>query len=81
MNDAILSLQNVSKRFGDRRVLDGVSLSVGAGELVALTHLTAPENVIEAPLHVLKMGRADGGLARGPGSRLSQSGPAFPRQT
>jgi polar amino acid transport system ATP-binding protein len=36
MCDTILSLENVSKRFGDRPVLDGVSLAVRAGELVAL---------------------------------------------
>jgi polar amino acid transport system ATP-binding protein len=31
-----ISVSNVAKRFGDRRVLDGISLSVNAGETVAL---------------------------------------------
>ena len=33
---AALELSGLSKSFGERRVLDGVSLSVGAGEIVAL---------------------------------------------
>ena len=33
---SVLQAQDVGVRFGDRVVLDGVSLSVGAGELVAL---------------------------------------------
>src|SRR5207302_1035830 len=36
MNQPILSRENVSKRFGERQVLDGVSLTLGAGETVAL---------------------------------------------
>jgi len=33
---AVLSIRNVSKSFGARRALDGVSLDVGRGEMVAL---------------------------------------------
>jgi ABC-type polar amino acid transport system ATPase subunit len=36
MDPEILSLENVTKRFGNRLVLDGVSLQVRAGELLAL---------------------------------------------
>ena len=99
-----IAVRNVAKQFGDRRVLDGVSLTVNAGETVALIgpsgggkstllrclnglntfdageiqvgahvlrmlgmifqdfqlfpHLTALQNVIEAPLQVLKWERA-----------------------
>src|SRR5438132_8305485 len=31
-----IAVRNVAKQFGDRRVLDGVSLTVNAGETVAL---------------------------------------------
>jgi phosphonate transport system ATP-binding protein len=34
--DAVLSVRDVSKTFGQRRALDGVSLRVGGGEMVAL---------------------------------------------
>ena len=34
--DAVLAIRDVSKTFGQRRALDGVSLRVGAGEMVAL---------------------------------------------
>ncbi|MFZ5670300.1 MAG: phosphonate ABC transporter ATP-binding protein [Pseudomonadota bacterium] len=34
--DAVLSIRSVSKTFGQRRALDGVSLDVGRGEMVAL---------------------------------------------
>ncbi|MFN3856925.1 MAG: phosphonate ABC transporter ATP-binding protein [Caulobacter sp.] len=34
--DAVLSIKGVSKTFGKRRALDGVSLDVGKGEMVAL---------------------------------------------
>jgi phosphonate transport system ATP-binding protein len=36
MSDAVLSIRNASKTFGPRRALDGVSLEVGAGEMIAL---------------------------------------------
>jgi phosphonate transport system ATP-binding protein len=36
MSDAVLKLESVSKTFGQRRALDGVSLSVERGEMVAL---------------------------------------------
>jgi len=34
--DAVLSIRSVSKTFGSRRALDGVSLDVARGEMVAL---------------------------------------------
>ena len=34
--DAVLSIRSVSKTFGARRALDGVSLDVARGEMVAL---------------------------------------------
>ena len=140
-----IELSNVSKRFGDRQVLDGVSLSVSPGETLALVgpsgggkstllrclnglhefddgeirvgrhvlqhrtkeangaaarqvrrmlgmifqdfqlfpHLTALQNVIEAPLHVLKLERAAAvergrRLLRSVG--LSDRADAYPRQ-
>jgi phosphonate transport system ATP-binding protein len=36
MSDAVLSIRNASKTFGPRRALDGVSLEVGRGEMIAL---------------------------------------------
>ena len=36
MTAAVLTVRNVSKTFGSRRALDGVSLQVGAGEMIAL---------------------------------------------
>lgn len=36
MNTTLLSLQSVSKRFGNQRVLDNLSLSVNQGEIIAL---------------------------------------------
>ncbi len=36
MTQPLVTLTDLTKRFGDRQVLDGVSLSVGAGETVAL---------------------------------------------
>ena len=35
-SDAVLSIRQVSKTFGQRRALDGVSLEVARGEMVAL---------------------------------------------
>jgi len=35
-SDAAFSVQAISKTFGKRRALDGVSLTVGRGEMVAL---------------------------------------------
>jgi phosphonate transport system ATP-binding protein len=36
MSDAVLSIRNASKTFGQRRALDGVSIEVGRGEMIAL---------------------------------------------
>jgi phosphonate transport system ATP-binding protein len=36
MTDAVLSIRNASKTFGQRRALDGVSLEVAPGEMIAL---------------------------------------------
>ncbi|MFL5295513.1 MAG: phosphonate ABC transporter ATP-binding protein [Phenylobacterium sp.] len=36
MSDAVLSVRNASKSFGARRALDGVSLDVAKGEMIAL---------------------------------------------
>jgi phosphonate transport system ATP-binding protein len=36
MSDAVLSIRKASKSFGDRRALDGVSLEVSRGEMIAL---------------------------------------------
>ena len=37
MSDAaVLSIRNASKTFGERRALDGVSLDVARGEMIAL---------------------------------------------
>ena len=34
--EAVLSIRNVSRTFGTRRALDGVSLDVRRGEMIAL---------------------------------------------
>jgi phosphonate transport system ATP-binding protein len=36
MSDAVLSIRSASKTFGPRRALDGVSIEVGKGEMIAL---------------------------------------------
>jgi len=36
MSDAVLSVRNASKSFGARRALDGVSIDVAKGEMIAL---------------------------------------------
>ncbi|HEV2532728.1 phosphonate ABC transporter ATP-binding protein [Phenylobacterium sp.] len=36
MSDAVLSIRNASKTFGQRQALDGVSIEVGRGEMIAL---------------------------------------------
>ncbi|WP_394763522.1 ATP-binding cassette domain-containing protein, partial [Phenylobacterium sp.] len=36
MPDAVLSIRKASKSFGERRALDGVSLEVRKGEMIAL---------------------------------------------
>jgi sulfonate transport system ATP-binding protein len=36
MSEALLSLQGIAKAFGGRRVLEGVDLALGAGEVVSL---------------------------------------------
>lgn len=143
MTEPIVAMSNVTKRFGDRLVLDSISLSVRAGETVALIgpsgggkstllrcvngltafdggevrvgphrigpggcdretagqlrrmfglifqdfqlfpHLTALGNVIEAPVHVLRMPREE---ANALGRRLLERvglgdrGDAYPRQ-
>jgi len=61
--DAAVVVQDLTKRYGDRTVLDGVSLSVAAGELVALlgpngAGKTTTVEIIEG------YRRADGGTVR-----------------
>ena len=42
--DAVLSIRSVSKTFGARRALDGVSLDVARGEMVALIAPLMPDS-------------------------------------
>jgi ABC-2 type transport system ATP-binding protein len=73
---AALSLEGVVKRYGDRAVLDGVSLAVGPGELVALLGPNGAGKTTS--VEILEGYRAaDGGTVRVLGSDPMTGGPAL----
>lgn len=43
MQEALLTLRNLSKSFGKRRVIDNISFDVYGGEVFGFLALTAPE--------------------------------------
>ncbi len=77
--DPMVVVDGLVKRYGARTVLDGVSLTIGAGELVALLGPNGAGKTTTVEI-VEGYRRADGGTARvlGDRSRIRWSGACVP---
>jgi ABC-2 type transport system ATP-binding protein len=74
--DPAIAIEGLVKRYGDRTVLDGVSLSIAAGELVALLGPNGAGKTTTVEI-VEGYRRADGGRVRVLGIEPGSGGPAL----